>query len=142
MTVKVASSIFVNQLNATKPRSSKTQFQFQFELSLAQLSPSLFRTLIMMPPLTGSKSLNNPADFLLRKTEYLLPSQIVEIVLKDVGEEAGGERSHLVLLDCLALPNILHCFLKFRHCSCKIWTSGSNFNLTWVLGKSYVMEGA
>ena len=100
---------------------------------MAQLSPSLFRTLIMMPPLTGSKSLNNPADFLLRKTEYLLPSQIVEIVLKDVGEEAGGERSHLVLLDCLALPNILHCFLKFRHCSCKIWTSGSNFNLTWVI---------
>ena len=39
--VKVASSIFVNQLNGTKFKSSKTQFQFQFELSLAQLSPSL-----------------------------------------------------------------------------------------------------
>ena len=38
VTVKVASIIFVNQLNAT----SKTQFQFQFELSLTQLSPSLF----------------------------------------------------------------------------------------------------
>ena len=41
MAVKVASNIFVNQLNETKPNSSKTQFQFQFELSLAQLSPSL-----------------------------------------------------------------------------------------------------
>ena len=39
--VKVASSIYVNQLNATKLKSSKNQFQFQFELSLAQLSPSL-----------------------------------------------------------------------------------------------------
>ena len=39
MAVKVASSIFVNQFNATKLVSSKTQFQF--ELSLAQLSPSL-----------------------------------------------------------------------------------------------------
>ena len=34
--VQVASSIFVYQL-----KSSKTQFQLQFELSLAQLSPSL-----------------------------------------------------------------------------------------------------
>ena len=33
---------FVNQLNATNPKSIKTQFQFQFELSLAKLSPSLF----------------------------------------------------------------------------------------------------
>ena len=41
MVVKVASGIFVNQLNATNLISSKTQFQFQFELSLAQLSPSL-----------------------------------------------------------------------------------------------------
>ena len=40
--VKIASSIFVNQPNATKPKSSETQFKFQFELSLAQLSPSLF----------------------------------------------------------------------------------------------------
>ena len=39
---KVAISIFVNQLNATNLKSSKTQFQFQFELSLAQLSPSLY----------------------------------------------------------------------------------------------------
>ena len=39
---KVAISIFVNQLNATNLKSSKTQDQFQFELSLAQLSPSLF----------------------------------------------------------------------------------------------------
>ena len=39
--VKIASSIFVNQPNATKPKSSETQFKFQFELSLAQLSPSL-----------------------------------------------------------------------------------------------------
>ena len=38
---KVAISIFVNQLNATNLKSSKTQFHFQFELSLAQLSPSL-----------------------------------------------------------------------------------------------------
>ena len=40
--VKVASSIFVNQLNAKNLKSSKTQFQFKFELSLAQFSPSLF----------------------------------------------------------------------------------------------------
>ena len=40
--VKVARSIFVNQINVTKLESSKTQFQFQFELSLAQLSPNLF----------------------------------------------------------------------------------------------------
>ena len=33
--VKVASSIFVNQINATKLESSKTQFQFQLELSFA-----------------------------------------------------------------------------------------------------------
>ena len=39
--VKEASSIFVNQLNAKNLKWSKTQFQFQFELSLAQLSPSL-----------------------------------------------------------------------------------------------------
>ena len=39
--VEVASSIYVNQLNATKFKSSKAQFQYQFELSLAQLSPSL-----------------------------------------------------------------------------------------------------
>ena len=37
---KVASSIFVNQLNVTNLKSSKTQFQF--ELGMAQLSPSLF----------------------------------------------------------------------------------------------------
>ena len=42
--VKVASSIFVNELNAKNLKSSKTQFQFQFELSLAQLSPSLSYT--------------------------------------------------------------------------------------------------
>ena len=40
--VKVASSIFVNQLNAASLKSSKALFQFQFEQSLAQLSPSLF----------------------------------------------------------------------------------------------------
>ena len=40
--VKEASSIFVNQLNATKCKLSKTQFQFQFKLSLAQVSTSLF----------------------------------------------------------------------------------------------------
>ena len=39
--VRVVSSIFVNQLNAENLKSSKTQFHFQFELSLAQLSPSL-----------------------------------------------------------------------------------------------------
>ena len=38
---KVAISIFVNQLNATNLKSSK----FQFELSLAQLSPSLFKNI-------------------------------------------------------------------------------------------------
>ena len=37
---KVASSIFVNQLNATNLKSSETQFQF--ELGMAQLNPSLF----------------------------------------------------------------------------------------------------
>ena len=37
---KVASNIFVNHLNATNLKSSKTQFRL--ELSLAQLSPSLF----------------------------------------------------------------------------------------------------
>ena len=42
MAVKVASSIFVNELNAKNLKSSKTQFQFQFELSVAQLSPSVF----------------------------------------------------------------------------------------------------
>ena len=40
--IKIASSIYVNQLNATKLKSSKAQFQVQFELSLAQLGPSLF----------------------------------------------------------------------------------------------------
>ena len=35
-------SISVNQLNATILKSSKNQFKFQFELSLAQLSPTLF----------------------------------------------------------------------------------------------------
>ena len=43
MAVKVAISIFVNELNAKNLKSSKTQFQFQFELSLAQFSPSLFQ---------------------------------------------------------------------------------------------------
>ena len=41
-TAHKVSSNYVNQLNATKLKSSKAQFQFQFELSLAQLSPSLF----------------------------------------------------------------------------------------------------
>ena len=45
----------------------------------------------MTPPLIGSKSLNDQADFLSITNEYLLPSKIVEIVLQDVGEEAGGE---------------------------------------------------
>ena len=40
--VKVANIIIVNQRNATNLKSSKTQFQFQLELSLAKLSPSLF----------------------------------------------------------------------------------------------------
>ena len=40
--VKVACSIFVNQLNVTNHKLSKTWFQFQFELSLAQLSPACF----------------------------------------------------------------------------------------------------
>ena len=39
--VKVAFSIFVNKLNAANLKSTRTQFQFQFESSLAQLSPSL-----------------------------------------------------------------------------------------------------
>ena len=39
--VKVVSSIFVNQLNATKLKLSKTQYHLKFELSLAQLSPQL-----------------------------------------------------------------------------------------------------
>ena len=42
MAVEVASSIYVSQLNTTKLKSSKAQLQFQFELSLAQLSHSLF----------------------------------------------------------------------------------------------------
>ena len=46
--VKVASSIFVNELNAKNLKSSKTQFQFQFELSLAQLSPSLLENLFVL----------------------------------------------------------------------------------------------
>ena len=40
--VKLTSSIFVKKLNAANPKSSKIQFQFQFELSLVQLTPSLF----------------------------------------------------------------------------------------------------
>ena len=47
MRVKIAISIFVDQLNPTNLKSSKTQFQFQFELSLAQISPSLFSYQIM-----------------------------------------------------------------------------------------------
>ena len=43
VTAKVAISIFVNQLNATNVKSNKAQFQFQFELSLAQLNSSLFK---------------------------------------------------------------------------------------------------
>ena len=43
--VKDGSSMFVNQVIATNLKLSKTQFQFQFELSLAQLSPSLFSQL-------------------------------------------------------------------------------------------------
>ena len=42
MAAKVASSIFVYHLNATNVKSSKTQAQFRFELSFAQLSPRLF----------------------------------------------------------------------------------------------------
>ena len=41
------SFIFVNQLNATKLKSSKSQFKFQFELSLAQLSSSLFKLILI-----------------------------------------------------------------------------------------------
>ena len=40
--VKVSSSIFVDQLNAANSKSSKTQFQFQSDLSLAHLNPNLF----------------------------------------------------------------------------------------------------
>ena len=38
----IAIRILVNQLNATNLKSSKTLFKLQFELSLAQLTPSLF----------------------------------------------------------------------------------------------------
>ena len=41
--VKVASNIFVNLFNATKLKSSETQLQFQFELSLAQLVVKYFQ---------------------------------------------------------------------------------------------------
>ena len=40
--VAISISLFVNQLNATNLKSSKTQFQFQFDMRLAQLSPSVF----------------------------------------------------------------------------------------------------
>ena len=40
--VKVASRIFIIQLNTTHIKSCKPQFQLQCELSLAQLSPILF----------------------------------------------------------------------------------------------------
>ena len=40
--VKVANSIFVNQLNAATLKTIRRQVQFYFELSLAQLSPCLF----------------------------------------------------------------------------------------------------
>ena len=40
--VRVANSIFVNQLNATQ-----FQLQFQLELSLAQLSPSLLNLFVL-----------------------------------------------------------------------------------------------
>ena len=55
---KVAISIFVNQLNATNLKSSKTQFKLQFELSLAQLSPSLF-TLIFKQNLTHYENISS-----------------------------------------------------------------------------------
>ena len=42
---KVAISTFVNQLNATNLKSSETQFQF--ELGMAQLSPSLFSFIVV-----------------------------------------------------------------------------------------------
>ena len=59
MTVKVASSMFVNQLNATKLKSSKAQIQFQFELSLAQLSPSLFKLSVTVLIASHAKSKMN-----------------------------------------------------------------------------------
>ena len=40
MAAKVASNIFVSLLNATNLKSSKTQFQFELSLSLAQLGPA------------------------------------------------------------------------------------------------------
>ena len=38
----IAIRILVNQLNASNLKSNKTQFRFQLELRLAQLSLSLF----------------------------------------------------------------------------------------------------
>ena len=54
--VEVVSSIYVNQLNATKLKSSKAKFQFQFELSLAQLSPSLFKLILTTLLRVGMKT--------------------------------------------------------------------------------------
>ena len=54
VTVKEASSIFVNQLNAKILKSSETQFQFQFKLSLAQLSPSLLILIVISQVLVTS----------------------------------------------------------------------------------------
>ena len=59
--VEVASSIYVNQLNATKLKSFKPQFQFQFELSLAQLSPSLF-SLFLESNLQAGRECHNAAE--------------------------------------------------------------------------------
>ena len=42
LAVKVASSIFVNKFKAAYLEFGETWFQFQFELSLVQFSPSLF----------------------------------------------------------------------------------------------------
>ena len=46
--VRVVSSIFVNQLNATNLKSTNTKFQFQLELSLAQLSTSMFYDILIV----------------------------------------------------------------------------------------------
>ena len=55
----VASSIFVNQLVATNLKSSKTRFNFQFELSLAQLIPSMLCNLNIetVPALSPSQTI-------------------------------------------------------------------------------------
>ena len=88
--VKVASSIFVNQLNAKNDKPSKTQFKFQFKLSMniTQLSPSLSLLFLQTTPKVWSDSSHQQISLrsvsILRVPQLVFPQLVFPTLSQDI----------------------------------------------------------